>query len=166
MNFKKVFLAFLKVENQSPGKHFPGDTQPLELFTDWSFLPGEWSGAGGRVCWVRSTQTTCTSAAGAGPVVTPPEHLPMDSDGIDSSDSEVGLTQILLKSCLLGSVCVMPDTPNQTDAGSAGLVELGLNIDYLPVPRWSRTWVKGTWVGLVGPRDHPVAEGLVYIMEH
>ena len=28
------------------------------------------------------------SAAGAGPVVTPPEHLPMDSDGIDSSDSE------------------------------------------------------------------------------
>ncbi|XP_027422219.1 LOW QUALITY PROTEIN: X-box-binding protein 1 [Bos indicus x Bos taurus] len=36
----------------------------------------------------RSTQTTCTSAAGAGPVVTPPEHLPMDSDGIDSSDSE------------------------------------------------------------------------------
>nr|XP_007973464.2 LOW QUALITY PROTEIN: X-box-binding protein 1 [Chlorocebus sabaeus] len=36
----------------------------------------------------RSTQTTCTSAAGAGPVVTPPEHLPMDSGGIDSSDSE------------------------------------------------------------------------------
>ncbi|XP_019282095.2 LOW QUALITY PROTEIN: X-box-binding protein 1 [Panthera pardus] len=36
----------------------------------------------------RSTQTTCTSAAGAGPVVTPPEHLPMDSDGVDSSDSE------------------------------------------------------------------------------
>ncbi|XP_003938527.3 LOW QUALITY PROTEIN: X-box-binding protein 1 [Saimiri boliviensis] len=28
------------------------------------------------------------SAAGAGPVVTPPEHLPMDSGGIDSSDSE------------------------------------------------------------------------------
>ncbi|KAM6165637.1 LOW QUALITY PROTEIN: X-box-binding protein 1 [Erethizon dorsatum] len=28
------------------------------------------------------------SAAGAGPVVTPPEHLPVDSDGIDSSDSE------------------------------------------------------------------------------
>ncbi|NP_001258667.1 X-box-binding protein 1 isoform XBP1(S) [Sus scrofa] len=28
------------------------------------------------------------SAAGAGPVVTPPEHLPMDSDGVDSSDSE------------------------------------------------------------------------------
>ncbi|XP_066226673.1 LOW QUALITY PROTEIN: X-box-binding protein 1 [Saccopteryx leptura] len=36
----------------------------------------------------RSTQTTCTSAAGAGPVVTPPEHLPMDSDSVDSSDSE------------------------------------------------------------------------------
>ncbi|XP_069353203.1 LOW QUALITY PROTEIN: X-box-binding protein 1 [Eulemur rufifrons] len=36
----------------------------------------------------RSTQTTCTSAAGAGPVVTPPEHLPVDSDGVDSSDSE------------------------------------------------------------------------------
>ncbi|XP_016019827.1 LOW QUALITY PROTEIN: X-box-binding protein 1 [Rousettus aegyptiacus] len=36
----------------------------------------------------RSTQTTCTSAAGAGPVVTPPEHLSMDSDGVDSSDSE------------------------------------------------------------------------------
>uniref|UniRef100_A0A8C8ZND7 X-box-binding protein 1 n=1 Tax=Prolemur simus TaxID=1328070 RepID=A0A8C8ZND7_PROSS len=32
--------------------------------------------------------TTCTSAAGAGPVVTPPEHLPVDSDGVDSSDSE------------------------------------------------------------------------------
>ena len=29
-----------------------------------------------------------TSAAGASPVVTHPEHLPMDSDGIDSSDSE------------------------------------------------------------------------------
>ncbi|XP_012619273.1 LOW QUALITY PROTEIN: X-box-binding protein 1 [Microcebus murinus] len=28
------------------------------------------------------------SAAGAGPVVTPPEHLPVDSDGVDSSDSE------------------------------------------------------------------------------
>ncbi|XP_019059994.1 LOW QUALITY PROTEIN: X-box-binding protein 1 [Fukomys damarensis] len=28
------------------------------------------------------------SAAGAGPVVTPPEQLPVDSDGIDSSDSE------------------------------------------------------------------------------
>ncbi|KAM6155032.1 LOW QUALITY PROTEIN: X-box-binding protein 1 [Rhynchocyon petersi] len=28
------------------------------------------------------------SAAGAGPVVTPPEHLPMDSDSVDSSDSE------------------------------------------------------------------------------
>ncbi|KAB0377122.1 hypothetical protein FD755_011566 [Muntiacus reevesi] len=32
-----------------------------------------------------------TSAAGAGPVVTHPEHLPMDSDGIDSSDSESDL---------------------------------------------------------------------------
>lgn len=57
----------------------------------WSFLPGKWSKAGGRVCWVRSTQTTCTSAAGAGPVVTSPEHLPMDSDTADSSDSEVKL---------------------------------------------------------------------------
>ncbi|XP_037009213.2 LOW QUALITY PROTEIN: X-box-binding protein 1 [Artibeus jamaicensis] len=28
------------------------------------------------------------SAAGAGPVVAPPEHLPMDSDSVDSSDSE------------------------------------------------------------------------------
>ncbi|XP_012927528.1 uncharacterized protein LOC101714834, partial [Heterocephalus glaber] len=28
---------------------------------------------------------------GAGPVVTPPEHLPMDSDGIDSSDSEFAI---------------------------------------------------------------------------
>ncbi|XP_008568050.1 PREDICTED: LOW QUALITY PROTEIN: X-box-binding protein 1 [Galeopterus variegatus] len=36
----------------------------------------------------RSTQTTCTSAAGAGPVVTPPEHLPVDSDSVDSSDSK------------------------------------------------------------------------------
>ncbi|XP_024422671.2 LOW QUALITY PROTEIN: X-box-binding protein 1 [Desmodus rotundus] len=36
----------------------------------------------------RSTQTTCTSAAGAGPVVTPPDRLPMDSDSVDSSDSE------------------------------------------------------------------------------
>ena len=90
------------------------------------------------------------SAAGAGPVVTPPEHLPMDSDGIDSSDSEVGLTQILLKSCLLGSVCVMPYTPNQTDAGSADLVELGLNTDYLPVPRWSRTCSEGCMSGSGG----------------
>ena len=30
----------------------------------------------------------CTSAAGAGPVVTSPEHLPMDSDTVASSDSE------------------------------------------------------------------------------
>ncbi|XP_072456163.1 LOW QUALITY PROTEIN: X-box-binding protein 1 [Notamacropus eugenii] len=36
----------------------------------------------------RSTQTTCTSAAGAGPAVTLPEHIPVDSDSIDSSDSE------------------------------------------------------------------------------
>ncbi|XP_046283208.1 LOW QUALITY PROTEIN: X-box-binding protein 1 [Marmota monax] len=36
----------------------------------------------------RSTQTTCTSAAGAGPVVIPSEHLPVDSDSVDSSDSE------------------------------------------------------------------------------
>ncbi|XP_007946146.1 LOW QUALITY PROTEIN: X-box-binding protein 1 [Orycteropus afer afer] len=31
------------------------------------------------------------SAAGAGPVVTPPEHLPGDSDGVDSSDSEADI---------------------------------------------------------------------------
>ncbi|XP_028904531.1 LOW QUALITY PROTEIN: X-box-binding protein 1 [Ornithorhynchus anatinus] len=36
----------------------------------------------------RSTQTTCASAAGAGPVVTSSDHLPMDSDSLDSSDSE------------------------------------------------------------------------------
>uniref|UniRef100_M3YQ14 X-box-binding protein 1 n=1 Tax=Mustela putorius furo TaxID=9669 RepID=M3YQ14_MUSPF len=29
-----------------------------------------------------------SAAPGAGPVVTPPEHLPMDSDSVDSSDSE------------------------------------------------------------------------------
>ena len=74
----------------------------------------------------------------------------MDSDGVDSSDSEVGLTQILLKSCLLGSVCVMPDTPNQTDEGSAVLVALGLNIDYLPVSRWSRTCSEGYMSGSGG----------------
>nr|XP_012805504.2 LOW QUALITY PROTEIN: X-box-binding protein 1 [Jaculus jaculus] len=31
------------------------------------------------------------SAAGAGPVVTPPEHLPMDSDAVFSSDTESGI---------------------------------------------------------------------------
>ncbi|XP_036594127.1 LOW QUALITY PROTEIN: X-box-binding protein 1 [Trichosurus vulpecula] len=36
----------------------------------------------------RSTQTTCASAAGAGPVVTLPEHVPVDSDSTDSSDAE------------------------------------------------------------------------------
>ncbi|XP_056677533.1 LOW QUALITY PROTEIN: X-box-binding protein 1 [Monodelphis domestica] len=36
----------------------------------------------------RSTQTMCASAAGAGPAVTLPEHVPVDSDGLDSSDSE------------------------------------------------------------------------------
>ncbi|KAK2113311.1 hypothetical protein P7K49_007577 [Saguinus oedipus] len=37
---------------------------------------------------VRPVTGSAESAAGAGPVVTPPEHLPMDSGGIDSSDSE------------------------------------------------------------------------------
>uniref|UniRef100_A0A667HM77 X-box-binding protein 1 n=1 Tax=Lynx canadensis TaxID=61383 RepID=A0A667HM77_LYNCA len=36
----------------------------------------------------RPVAGSAESAAGAGPVVTPPEHLPMDSDGVDSSDSE------------------------------------------------------------------------------
>uniref|UniRef100_A0A8C0SWV5 X-box-binding protein 1 n=1 Tax=Canis lupus familiaris TaxID=9615 RepID=A0A8C0SWV5_CANLF len=37
---------------------------------------------------VRPVAGSAESAAGAGPVVTPPEHLPMDSDSVDSSDSE------------------------------------------------------------------------------
>uniref|UniRef100_A0A2K6EQE9 X-box-binding protein 1 n=1 Tax=Propithecus coquereli TaxID=379532 RepID=A0A2K6EQE9_PROCO len=37
---------------------------------------------------VRPVAGSAESAAGAGPVVTPPEHLPVDSDGVDSSDSE------------------------------------------------------------------------------
>ncbi|XP_058672632.1 LOW QUALITY PROTEIN: X-box-binding protein 1 [Ammospiza caudacuta] len=36
----------------------------------------------------RSTQTTCSSAAGAGPAVTISDSFHMDSDGSDSSDSE------------------------------------------------------------------------------
>ncbi|XP_031411764.1 X-box-binding protein 1, partial [Meleagris gallopavo] len=40
---------------------------------------------------VRSTQTTCSSAAGAGPAVTISDNLHMDSDGSDSSDSESDL---------------------------------------------------------------------------
>uniref|UniRef100_A0A8C9C0L0 X-box-binding protein 1 n=1 Tax=Phocoena sinus TaxID=42100 RepID=A0A8C9C0L0_PHOSS len=37
---------------------------------------------------VRPVAGSAESAAGAGPVVTPPEHLPVDSDSVDSSDSE------------------------------------------------------------------------------
>ncbi|XP_065425024.1 X-box-binding protein 1 isoform X3 [Chrysemys picta bellii] len=47
---------------------------------------------------IRSTQTTCSSAAGAGPAVTPPDNLHMDSDGIDSSDSESDLLLGILDS--------------------------------------------------------------------
>uniref|UniRef100_A0A673TE12 X-box-binding protein 1 n=1 Tax=Suricata suricatta TaxID=37032 RepID=A0A673TE12_SURSU len=36
----------------------------------------------------RPVAGSAESAAGAGPVVTPPEHLPMDSDGVDSSHAE------------------------------------------------------------------------------
>ncbi|XP_009090627.2 LOW QUALITY PROTEIN: X-box-binding protein 1 [Serinus canaria] len=39
----------------------------------------------------RSTQTTCSSAAGAGPAVTISDSFHMDSDGSDSSDSESDL---------------------------------------------------------------------------
>ncbi|XP_009466843.1 PREDICTED: LOW QUALITY PROTEIN: X-box-binding protein 1, partial [Nipponia nippon] len=39
----------------------------------------------------RSTQTTCSSAAGAGPAVTISDNFHMDSDGSDSSDSESDL---------------------------------------------------------------------------
>ncbi|XP_044846316.1 LOW QUALITY PROTEIN: X-box-binding protein 1 [Mauremys mutica] len=46
----------------------------------------------------RSTQTTCSSAAGAGPAVTPPDNLHMDSGGIDSSDSESDLLLGILDS--------------------------------------------------------------------
>ena len=74
----------------------------------------------------------------------------MDCDGVYSSDSEVGLTQILLKSCLLGSICVMPDSPNQTDEGSVVLVELGVNIGHLPISRWSRTCSEGYMSGSGG----------------
>ncbi|TFK13941.1 chemokine-like receptor 1 [Platysternon megacephalum] len=40
----------------------------------------------------------CSSAAGAGPEVTPPDNLHMDSDGIDSSDSESDLLLGILDS--------------------------------------------------------------------
>ncbi|TRZ23124.1 hypothetical protein HGM15179_003978 [Zosterops borbonicus] len=40
---------------------------------------------------LRSTQTTCSSAAGAGPAVTTSDRLHVDSDGSDSSDSESDL---------------------------------------------------------------------------
>ncbi|XP_074699967.1 LOW QUALITY PROTEIN: X-box-binding protein 1 [Strix aluco] len=39
----------------------------------------------------RSTQTTCSSAAGAGPAVTISDNFHMDSDGSDSSDAESDL---------------------------------------------------------------------------
>ncbi|KAM5239243.1 LOW QUALITY PROTEIN: X-box-binding protein 1 [Ctenodactylus gundi] len=59
----------------------------------------------------RSTQTTCTSAAGAGPVVTPPEHLPADSDGIYSSDAESDILLGILDSLdpILFFKCPSPD---------------------------------------------------------
>lgn len=60
-------------------------------------ITGGWNQDGDRVRWVRSTQTTCSSAAGAGPAVTPPDSLHMDSDGIDSSDSEVSSHSLFQK---------------------------------------------------------------------
>ncbi|XP_065595025.1 X-box-binding protein 1 isoform X2 [Cyrtonyx montezumae] len=44
---------------------------------------------------LRSTQTTCSSAAGTGPAVTISDNLHMDSDGSDSSDSESDLLGFL-----------------------------------------------------------------------
>lgn len=46
---------------------------------------------GDRVFWVRSTQATCASAAGAGPAVPKSEDFSMDTDSSDSTDNEVSL---------------------------------------------------------------------------
>ncbi|XP_012869911.1 PREDICTED: LOW QUALITY PROTEIN: X-box-binding protein 1 [Dipodomys ordii] len=60
----------------------------------------------------RSTQTTCTSAAGAGPVVTTPEHLPVDSDSVDSSDTESDILFGILDKLdpVMFFKCPSPDT--------------------------------------------------------
>ncbi|XP_059569292.1 X-box-binding protein 1 isoform X2 [Alligator mississippiensis] len=47
---------------------------------------------------VSPAATTCSSAAGAGPAVTTPDHLHVGSDGIDSSDSESDLLLGILDS--------------------------------------------------------------------
>ncbi|XP_048198676.1 LOW QUALITY PROTEIN: X-box-binding protein 1 [Perognathus longimembris pacificus] len=65
----------------------------------------------------RSTQTTCTSAAGAGPVVTTPEHLPVDSDSVDSSDTESDILFGILGKLdpLMFFKCPSPESTNLED---------------------------------------------------
>ncbi|XP_012414304.1 LOW QUALITY PROTEIN: X-box-binding protein 1 [Trichechus manatus latirostris] len=77
----------------------------------------------------RSTQTTCTSAAGAGPDVTPPEHLPMDSDSVDSSDTEsdilLGLLDnmdpVMFFSCLSPESTSLEELPEGHPEGPSSL---------------------------------------------
>ncbi|XP_043842215.1 LOW QUALITY PROTEIN: X-box-binding protein 1 [Dromiciops gliroides] len=74
----------LVVENQELRQRLGIDALVIEEETE-SKVNGVRSVAGSAE---RSIQTTCASAAGAGPVVTLPEHVPVDPDGVDSSDSE------------------------------------------------------------------------------
>lgn len=50
---------------------------------------GEWFGFDERVFWVRSTQATCASAAGAGPAVIKAEEFALDPHAPGTADSEV-----------------------------------------------------------------------------
>lgn len=47
---------------------------------------------GDRVFWVRSTQATCASAAGAGPAVPKSEDFTMDTHSPGPADSEVNIS--------------------------------------------------------------------------
>lgn len=59
----------------------------------------------------------CTSAAGAGPVVTSPEHLPMDSDAVASSDSESDILLGILDKLdpVMFFKCPSPESANLED---------------------------------------------------
>lgn len=58
-----------------------------------SAVQREWRRFGSRVFWVRSTQATCASAAGAGPAAPKSEDFSMDTDADDPSHSEVSQGQ-------------------------------------------------------------------------
>ncbi|KAM4808614.1 LOW QUALITY PROTEIN: X-box-binding protein 1 [Rhinophrynus dorsalis] len=69
----------------------------------------------------RSTQTTCTSAAGAGPDVSESDNVYMDPDSPDSSDSEsdilLGLLESLDSDLLLACEGTMPWSPEEEVKG-------------------------------------------------